>query len=153
MATRSAVLLLVEDDPNDVLFMCRALKKAQVRQTVRVASDGQQAIDYLEGSGIYGDRTRYPFPCLVLLDLKLPKKSGLEVLRWLRSHAEHKDLPVVMLTSSGETRDREAALKHGIEAYQVKPLSFDALVRLANEIREEADDHCKTAEPWREERP
>ena len=119
MATRSAVLLLVEDDPNDVLFMTRALKKAQIRQTLRVASDGQQAIDYLEGTGIYGDRTRYPFPCLVLLDVKLPKKSGLEVLRWLRNHPEHKDLPV----------------------------GFEALVRLANEIREEADDHCRTADP------
>ena len=149
MAARGAVLLLVEDDPNDVLFMCRALKKAQIRQTIRVASDGEAAIDYLQGSGIYGDRTRYPFPCLVLLDVKLPKKSGLEVLRWLRSHPEHKDLPVVMLTSSGQQEDRDEATRHGIEAYQVKPLSFDALVRLANEIREEADDHCESAEESR----
>jgi DNA-binding response OmpR family regulator len=153
MATRGAVILLVEDDPNDVLFMCRALKKAQIRQSIRVASDGQQAIDYLEGSGIYGDRTRYPFPCLVLLDLKLPKKSGLEVLRWVRNHGEHKDVPVVMLTSSGQEEDRSEAMRQGIESYQVKPLSFDALVRLANEIREEADDHCGSAEPAPEERP
>src|SRR5688572_15182633 len=119
---RSAVILLVEDDFNDVLLLRRALQRAGVQQPVRLVSDGEEAIAYLAGKGPFGDRQAFPFPCLVLLDLKLPKRSGLEVLRWLRGQEEIKDLPVLMITSSGETSDRDEAASHGIEAYQVKPV-------------------------------
>jgi CheY-like chemotaxis protein len=150
---RSALILIVEDDPNDVLFLRRAFKAADVRQAVRVARDGQEAVDYLSGAGPFRDRDTYPLPCLVVLDLKLPKKNGLEVLQWLRHHEEFKDLPVVMVTSSEEHGDRESAGRHGVEAYRVKPVSLNALVGLAHEIRAEAEDHCKDAKPCAEEEP
>lgn len=148
---RSALILIVEDDPNDVLFLVRAFKKANVRQALRVASDGQDAIEYLSGVGRYQDRTAFPLPCLVVLDLKMPRKNGLEVLRWLREHEEFKDLPVVMVTSSNHDGDRGTALSHGVEAFHVKPVSFDQLLALAGEIREEAEEHCKDAQPCPEQ--
>jgi CheY-like chemotaxis protein len=148
---RSAVILIVEDDPNDVLFLRRAFKQAGVRQALRVARDGQEAIDYLSGSGRFHDRDAYPIPCLVVLDVKLPKRNGLEVLQWLRHRDEFKDLPVVMVTSSEEHGDRASADLHGVEAYRVKPVSLSALVGLAHEIRVEAEDHCKDAKPCPEE--
>lgn len=144
---RSAVILIVEDDPNDVLFLRRALKQADVRQTLRIANDGQEAIDYLSGIGRFQDRRKYPLPCLVILDIKLPRKNGLEVLDWMRHREAFADLPVVMVTSSDENGDRDKAEHHRVEAYRVKPVSLDALVRLAREIRDEAEDHCKDAAP------
>lgn len=146
-STRSSVILIVEDDPNDVLFMRRAFEKAGVRQAIRVARDGEQAIQYLAGTGEFRDRHQYPVPCLVILDLKMPKKNGLEVLQWLRTREDLKDLPVVMVTSSDENGDRMEALKQGVEAFRVKPVSFKELLHLAGEIKEEADDHCKDAAP------
>lgn len=150
--TRSAVILIVEDDPNDVLFMRRAFQKAGVRQAIRVARDGQEAINYLSGTGPFADRRQYPLPCLVILDVKLPKKNGLEVLDWLRHREELRDMPVVMVTSSDENGDKDHAVRAGIEAYRVKPVSFQELVRLAGDIREEAEEHCKDADPCPQEK-
>lgn len=138
----SPVILLVDDDENDVLFLRRALGQAGVTQEIRVVRDGEDAIAYLSGRGRYGDREAHPLPCLIVLDLKLPKRNGLEVLRWLRGQKELGGTPVVMVTSSGETHDQEAAEAHGVEAYRIKPVSFQELVRLAREIRVEVDDHC-----------
>jgi CheY-like chemotaxis protein len=147
MHARAAVILLVEDDPDDVLFLKRALQKARVRQTIRVVRDGEECVQYLKGAGRFGDRRKHPLPCLIILDLKLPKMDGLEILRWIREHDELRDLPVLMVSASGETADRAEAERNGVEAYHVKPVSFAELVRLATEIRERADDHCKNAEP------
>jgi CheY-like chemotaxis protein len=147
IAPRSAVILIVEDDPNDALFLRRALRKADVRQALRVARDGQEAIDYLSGTGQFLDRERFPLPCLVVLDVKLPKKNGLEVLKWLRHRDQLNDLPVVMVSSSNENGDKDKAMREGIEAYRVKPVSFDKLIELAREIQAEAEDHCKDAKP------
>jgi DNA-binding response OmpR family regulator len=144
---RSAVVLLVEDDPNDVLFLKRAFKKAGVTIPVRVLHDGQEAIDYLSRVGRFQDPEQHPTPCLVVLDLKLPKRTGLEVLQWLRRREEFSDLPVVMVTSSGEVEDRARVMDHGVEAYHVKPVTFDELVGLARLIRVEVEDHCKDAAP------
>ena len=144
---RSAVILVVEDDPNDVVLLRRAFKRANLKLPLRVARDGQEAVEYLSAEGRYHDRARYPIPCLVVLDVKMPRKNGLEVLEWLRQREEFKDLPVVMVTSSEETGDRKAAHLHGVEAYRVKPASLDELVRIAEEIRAEAEDHCKDAKP------
>lgn len=138
----SAVILIVEDDPNDVFFLRRAFGRAGVRQDLRVAHDGEEAIHYLAGDGRFQDRRKFPLPCLVILDLKLPKVNGLEVLKWLRQRENLKDLPVVMVTSSDENGDQEAANRHGVEAYRVKPVSLEELVDLAHEIRAEAEDHC-----------
>ena len=151
---RSAVILLVEDDPNDVLFLRRAFTKADVQLPMRVARDGQEAIDYLSGAGAFSDRSKFPLPCLVILDLKLPRKNGLEVLQWLRHQPDLSDLPVVMVTSSDENGDRETAEREGVEAYRVKPVSFPELLKLAGEIKLEAEEHCKDAKPCpMEEKP
>jgi len=146
MNNNTPVILMVEDDPNDVLLIKRALKKEGVTLPVQVLSDGQAAIQYLDGRGPYADRDVHPLPCLILMDLKLPKKNGLEVLRWLRGHSDLRDLPVFMLTSSGEVRDRDEAEQQGVEAYRVKPVTLQELLSVAREIRREAVDHCGTAD-------
>src|SRR2546421_2007732 len=94
-------ILQVEDDPNDVFFFQRAMKKAGVPNPTHVVSDGQQAIDYLQGAGKFADREQFPLPSLVLLDLKLPYVMGLEVLRWIRQQPGT-PMVVVMLTASSE---------------------------------------------------
>ena len=109
--------------------------------------DGEQAIAYLQGSGVYADRRSHPLPCLLLLDIKIPRRNGLEVLHWLRGRPEFKELPVCMVTSSDDERDRAEAGKHGIEVYCVKPVSFDDLVKMAQKIRVEAEEHCEKTNP------
>lgn len=146
MTRSSPVILMVEDEANDVLLLKRALKKEGVTLPVQVVSDGQAAVQYLEGRGPFTDRERYPLPCLILMDVKLPRKNGLEVLRWLRGREDLKDLPVFMLTSSSESRDRNEAEEQGVEAYRVKPVTLDELLGVAREIRREATEHCGTAE-------
>jgi len=141
-----SVILMVEDDENDILLLRRALKKEGVTLPIQVATDGLAAIQYLEGKGEYSDREKYPLPCLVLLDLKLPRKNGLEVLSWVRGREDLKDLPVFMLSSSGEDKDRSEAERHGVEVYRVKPVSLEELLKVAREIRVEAKEHCGSAE-------
>jgi CheY-like chemotaxis protein len=114
-------ILLIEDNDDDVFLMRRALTKAGIDFPLQVVVDGQQALDYFAGSGPYADRSRYPAPTLVFLDLKLPYVHGFDVLVWLRSQAEWKDLCVVILTSSAEQRDRERALELSAKAFLVKP--------------------------------
>ena len=115
------LILLVEDTADDVFFLRRALKKAQINNPLQVAVHGQEAIDYLAGNGNYGDRTKFPLPALVLLDLKLPFVDGFEVLAWLRTQPCLVTLPVVILTSSSEERDRRRAAELGANGYLVKP--------------------------------
>ena len=98
-------VLLVEDDPNDVFLVRRAFEKSKLSSVIHVAKDGEEAIAFLSGAGQYRDRKRFPLPVLVLLDLKLPRKSGFDVLDWLRREPVLKRLPVVILTSSREVKD------------------------------------------------
>jgi CheY-like chemotaxis protein len=121
MSMDGPVILLVEDDENDVFFMRRALTKAEIDFPVHVTVNGQDALDYLGGAGKFADRAQYPLPSLVFLDLKLPFVGGLDVLAWIRSQASLKELPVVILTSSAEDRDRQRAAELGAKAYFVKP--------------------------------
>lgn len=146
MSSNSSVVLLVDDDPNDILFMTRALKQSGLRQSLRVVSDGQEALDYFNGVAPYHDRTLYPLPCLVLLDIKMPRVNGLELLSWMREHPEFRNMPVCMVTSSDEPKDRETAEAFGIEAYCVKPVSIRNLQQLAGLIRVEAEEHCENPE-------
>lgn len=127
----SETVLLVEDSEDDVLFMQRALIAAGFKNPPQVAKDGQVALDYLAGSGIYTDRKQYPIPSLVLLDLKLPHVLGLDVLKWIRSRPELQTLPVVVLTSSGERSDLERAYRLGANSFMVKPSDTDDLDGLA----------------------
>ena len=128
------VLMLVEDDPDHVLLIQRALAKANLVNPLRIVRDGDEAIAYLSGQGAYSDRNRYPIPSLILLDLKLPRKSGLEVLEWIRSDPALRVLPVVALTSSAETSDIERAYALGVNSYLVKPLGFEDLLDLVKSL-------------------
>jgi CheY-like chemotaxis protein len=121
-------VLVVEDDSTDVLLIERAFRKAHVAAAMQVVGDGDKAIAYLGGDGPYTDRARYPLPVLVLLDLKLPRRSGLEVLRWLRGQPGVRRLPVVVLTSSRQRSDVNRAYEHGANSYLVKPVDFDPLL-------------------------
>jgi CheY-like chemotaxis protein len=132
MEPRSA-LLLVEDDPNDVLLLKRAFQKVAGTDFHRV-KDGQEAIEYLSGAGPFSDRLKHPLPDLVILDLKLPRKSGLEVLEWLRSDPTLRSTSVVIFTSSQEVGDIDRAKSLGVSAYVVKPAGFDALTEAARTL-------------------
>lgn len=123
-------ILLVEDNPKDVFLVQRALRKAEVTTPIQVVSDGDAAVNYLSGVGPYGDRALYPLPVVVLLDLKLPRRSGAEVLMWIRQQAQLKRLPVVVLTSSREHVDINRVYDLGANAYIVKPPNFDQLVEI-----------------------
>jgi len=128
-------LLLVEDNEHDVFLMKRALKQAEIQNPVYVVSDGEQAIEYLAGNGEFKDRSLYPFPALVFLDLKLPLKTGHEVLAWIREEAELLELVVVVLTSSDEPSDIARSYKLGANSYLVKPPSLGQLRDLAKSFK------------------
>lgn len=117
-------LLLVEDDPQDEALTLRALKKAGVGNTIEVVRDGQQALDYLFAEGEFADRADKALPAVVLLDIGLPRLSGLEVLARLRENVRTRLLPVVMLTSSDEPRDRLRSYQSGANSYVRKPVDF-----------------------------
>ena len=122
------VILLVEDNPDDEALTVRALKKNKILNEVVVARDGVQALDYLFGQGPHDGRDTTETPQVVLLDLKLPKLDGLEVLRRLRADPRTRLLPVVILTSSNEDRDRINGYGLGANSYVRKPVDFDAFV-------------------------
>ena len=134
MTDRLYTILLVEDDPNDVLLIRRAFRKSDVVNPIQVVGDGEEAIAYLSGRGPYADRERYPLPVLLLLDLKLPRKSGFEVLEWLRQQPGLKRLPVAVLTSSAETPDINRAYDLGANSYLVKPVRFEGLLRMVQTL-------------------
>ncbi|NDY95631.1 response regulator [Wenzhouxiangella limi] len=117
-------LLLVEDDPQDEALTLRALKKAGVCNWIDVVRDGQQALDYLFGEGEFTEQANEPLPAVVLLDIGLPKISGLEVLARLRENKRTRLLPVVMLTSSDEPEDRLRSYRSGANSYVRKPVGF-----------------------------
>ena len=128
-------ILQVEDDPNDVFFLQRAMKKAAVTNPIQIAPDGQQAIDYLQGSGKFADRGKFPFPCLVLLDLKLPFVMGLDVLKWIRKE-RRMTLPVIMLSASAENDDILTSYQLGANAFLVKPSEASKLEEMCRAIKD-----------------
>jgi CheY-like chemotaxis protein len=129
-------IVLVEDNEDDVFFMRRALKGAGVATAVQVLTDGQQATDYLTGSGAFAARKEAPMPGLVFLDLKLPYCTGFEVLEAIRQQGRLGQTRVVILTSSPEERDRRRARELGASAYLVKPPTPTMLKELFNALRE-----------------
>lgn len=122
------VILLVDDDENDRTFFDRAIRKLGYPWRIASVTSGREAVDYLSGSKGFADRDSYPAPTHVLLDLKLPEVSGLEVLRWIRTHPTLATLPVIVLSSSRQPSDLERARALGIDAYEVKPVEFRALL-------------------------
>ncbi|MDB6053389.1 MAG: putative response regulator, CheY [Verrucomicrobiales bacterium] len=128
-------LLLVEDNPDDQFIMKRALKSAGVLNPLHILDDGQLAIDYLEGVGVYCDRSKYPLPALIFLDLNLPFKSGFDVLKWVRARAEFKGIVIVVLTSSEHLVDISAAYQAGANSYLVKPPRAEDLMEMAKSFK------------------
>lgn len=128
MSRQPPTVLVVEDDPTDALMIQRAFAKAAVHARLQTVSHGEAAVDYLTGVGQFADRSSFPLPAMMLLDLKLPRLSGLEVLAWLRQQPGLKRLPVVVLTSSRETHDLKGAYERGVNSYLLKPVTFQALL-------------------------
>jgi CheY-like chemotaxis protein len=114
-------VLLVEDNPDDIFFVKRAFKANRIAHPLQVVEDGQAAIDYLSGAGEFADRDEHPLPFLILLDLKLPQRPGLEVLEWMRGRPELNHLIVVVLTSSHLDVDITRAYELGAHSFLVKP--------------------------------
>ena len=131
----TTTVLLVEDDPNDVFFFQNVWKKAGIVNPLRVAKDGQEALDYLEGAGEFADRDKYPLPCLTILDLKLPRVMGLEVLKRIREHPALRKLIVIVLSSSLSDEDISEVYELGGNAYLVKPPEMGRLADIVKAIK------------------
>ena len=131
---REFTILLVEDSGEDVLLLKRAFHQARITNPLNVVKDGEEAIRYLSGDGAYADRSRYSLPFLVLLDLRLPRLSGFEVLEWIRDQAQFAELTVLVLTASDYVRDASKARMLGANSYLVKPGSFEEIVELVRGI-------------------
>ncbi len=128
------MILLVEDNPDDEALTIRALKKNNIRNKVVVAHDGAEALDFLFCTGAYADRDPKDLPQVTLLDLKLPKMDGLEVLRRIRADSRTALLPVVILTSSKEEQDMVQSYKNGANSYVRKPVDFNQFVEAAHQL-------------------
>ncbi len=131
---REHSVLVVEDNADDVLFIRRALKKTGIDVPVTVVGDGDTALDYLLGRGGYADRDEHPLPTLVLLDLKLPRRGGLEVLEALRPEAVRSQLIVVVLSGSNDSNDIRRAYAAGANSYLVKPILPASLNELVHRL-------------------
>ena len=132
--SESHTILIVEDNPTDVMLIRRALARLKIANPVQVIADGDRAVDYLSGHDDYADRMQFPLPALILLDLKLPRRSGLEVLEWLRRQEGLRRMPVVMLTSSRQSDDVNRAYDLGANSYLVKPVEFESLQEMLGTI-------------------
>ncbi|MBI4793785.1 MAG: response regulator [Deltaproteobacteria bacterium] len=127
-------ILLVEDNPDDVKLTLRALKKNNILNKVVVVEDGVEALDYLHGTGRFAGRDLSIMPQLVLLDLKMPKLDGLEVLQRIREDERTRILPVVILTTSSEDRDRIESYKLGANSYIRKPVDFNQFLEAVQQL-------------------
>src|SRR5437016_4399265 len=127
----SRAILLVEDDPDDILLLRRAFEKFDLTGSMQVVENGEDAVAYLSGKGRYSDRDAHPAPCLVLLDLSLPRLSGFEVLQWLRKQPDLGLLPVVVLTSSKDQGDIDRAYGLGANSYLLKTPDLNGTVDVA----------------------
>ena len=128
-------VLIAEDDPGDAFLLQRAFAAAQVPATLYFVGDGQEAIDYLGGTGAYSDRKTYPLPDLMLLDLKMPKLNGFDVLTWIRQQPGLKRLPVTVLTSSDQPQDINRAYDLGANSYLLKPHGSQELSDLVGRVQ------------------
>ena len=128
------VVLAADDDENAHLLLARAFVKAEVNASLITVNDGEEAIEYLHGRGAFSDRSRYPFPNLLLLDLKMPRRSGFDVLKYLGENPRFQGLPVIVFSASSNEVDMRRARALGCRSYQVKPTEFDRLVEVVRRI-------------------
>jgi len=136
MDTRQFTVLLVEDDLNDIFLVKRSFKIARVRNPLQVVTDGQEAIQYLCGEGRYAAREVYPLPKLIVMDIKMPRRSGFEVLEFVKAGSSHllRRIPIVIVSSSDNPADINRAYELGANAYMVKPVDYHAVEHLFNSI-------------------
>ena len=134
MININTCVLQVEDESNDIYLLEYSFREICVTTPLKAVRDGQEAIDYLSGAGKYADRTEFPLPCLTLLDLKMPRKSGFEVLEWIRAYPVTSALPVIICSSSANESDIRAAYKLGANAYVVKPSNVDVLLEFVRAL-------------------
>ena len=128
-------VLLVEDDLNDIFIVKRAFKKARLQNPLQVVTDGQEAIHYLRGLGKYADRETHPLPTLIVMDIKMPRKTGFEVLEWVKGQGRPlRRIPVVIVSSSDNPSDINQAYELGANAYMVKPMDYRAVEHLFQSI-------------------
>lgn len=130
------VILVAEDDPRDRELLLHAAQPNGCDFELHLTNDGEEALHYLKGSGRFADRVRHPFPDLVVLDLKMPRVNGLEVLKWLRHGSRHARIPTVMLSGSGLDHDVEEAYRLGVNTYFTKPDSLRDLRELIHSLVE-----------------
>lgn len=123
-------ILVAEDDRNDAFMLQRTLKKVGIMNPVHLVEDGEQALSYLRGDGKYKDRTRFPFPGVIITDLKMPKVNGFEVLKWLKRHPECGVIPTIVLSASGLEQDVVRAYQDGANCYLQKSSSNEEFTRI-----------------------
>ena len=128
--TRGLTILVAEDDPNDVALLKRAFVKNGLNNPVHTSPDGEDAINYLQGSGKYMDRQKYPFPSILITDLKMPRSSGFDILKWLRAHPDCHIIPVIVFSASRQEEDVLMAYRSGANAFINKPSTFDQLTEI-----------------------
>jgi CheY-like chemotaxis protein len=129
MGVQRFLILLVEDDEADANLFMQAMKKANLSHPIQRVSDGTEAIEYLEGHGKYTDRLAFPFPSIAVVDLKMPRMSGLQLLAWIRDHNRYRTLPTIVVSGSSQHSDVVKAYELGANSYIAKPSSFDDLVK------------------------
>lgn len=130
-----STILLVEDNSDDAELLDRAFRKAGITNPLVAVTDGDAAVDYVVGTAAYADRTRHPRPELILLDLKLPRRSGFEVLSCIRGQEATRHTPIVVLTSSNQQDDIRRAYELGANSYLVKPIGRDALIEMVRSLK------------------
>ena len=134
MDINRAVILVAEDEETDAILLCRAFKRAGLPHRLALVRNGEEAVAYLRADPPFDNREEHPFPCLVLLDLKMPRMNGFDLLRWIRTQPEFVSLPSVVFTSSSSEADREAARQLGASEYIVKPHAFADLLTTVCEL-------------------
>lgn len=127
-------ILIVEDEESDVEFLQRAFAKAGIPNPLRAVHNGEEAIAYLRGEGKFADRKAFPFPRVIITDLKMPQMDGLQFLRWLQDNPDFRVVPTIVFTSSTAQSDVNEAFNRGASAYIVKPVEFKELERIAKTI-------------------
>src|SRR5882762_2874007 len=143
-------VLCVHDSSDDTLLLRRACRRADVKFVLQSVDDGDKAIAYLSGLEGFSDRTTYPIPTLILLDLKMPTRTGFEVLDWLRNHPDYKSLPVAILTSSHHDSDVRQAYSKGANWFLTKPVQYEALIDLAKALDKAFDRQQTVPDSLRE---
>jgi len=135
MVNQQFTVLLVEDDLNDIFLVKRAFKKAEIQSPLQVVTDGFEAIQYLRGDGKYADREAHPLPKLLVMDIRMPRKSGFEVLEWVKGESHPlRRIPVIIVSSSANPEDINSAYELGANAYMVKPMNYRAVEHLFESI-------------------